>query len=104
MSNNTESNQAKPAAATENNEEWREQYKKMVRNWVPYDPRFPNQNQTRNCQQNYVDYHRCLKKKDGDEEYCAWYKNAYKQLCPPEWYERWDEQRENGTFQVRDCL
>ena len=26
---------------------------------IPFDPRFPNQNQTRNCWQNYVDFHRC---------------------------------------------
>ena len=30
---------------------------------IPYDPRFPNQNQTRNCWQNYVDFHRCQKLK-----------------------------------------
>ena len=28
---------------------------------IPFDPRFPNQNQTRNCWQNYVDFHRCQK-------------------------------------------
>lgn len=83
------------------NEEWYAKYKKVAANFVPYDPRFPNQNQTRNCQQNYVDYHRCLNKKDGDEDYCAWYKNAYKQMCPPEWYERWDEQRESGIFPTK---
>ncbi|XP_028635303.1 cytochrome c oxidase subunit 6B2 isoform X2 [Grammomys surdaster] len=27
----------------------------------PFDPRFPNQNQTRNCYQNFLDYHRCMK-------------------------------------------
>lgn len=25
---------------------------------APFDPRFPNQNQTRYCWQSYVDYHR----------------------------------------------
>ena len=85
-------------------EEIREKYKKMVANFVPYDPRFPNQNQTKNCQTNYIDYYRCLKAKNGDENYCAWYKNAYKSLCPPEWYEHWDEQRANGTFPIRDIL
>ena len=30
---------------------------------IPFDPRFPNQNQTRNCWQNYVDFHRCQKLK-----------------------------------------
>jgi len=84
------------------NPNWREEYKKIAAKFVPYDPRFPNQNQTRNCQINYLDYHRCLKKKNGDEEYCAWYKNAYEHLCPVEWYEKWDEQREKGTFAVPD--
>lgn len=98
MSNNESSSSKDSTGETE---QWREIYKKMAANFVPYDPRFPNQNQTRNCQQNYIDYHRCLNKKNGDEVYCAWYKNAYKQLCPPEWYEKWDEQREEGTFPVR---
>lgn len=96
-----ENNQAKDTLSNFD-AEFKEKYRKFLANMVPYDPRFPNTNQTRNCQQNYVDYHRCLKKKDGDEEYCHWYKNAYKQLCPPEWYEKWDEQREAGTFPVRD--
>lgn len=92
------------SAADQLDPELKEKYKAMVSRFVPYDPRFPNTNQTRNCQQNYIDYHRCLKKKNGDEEYCGWYKNAYTQLCPNEWYEKWDEQRANGTFPVRDCL
>ena len=33
---------------------------------IPFDPRFPNQNQTKNCWQNYVDFHRCQKLK-GEE-------------------------------------
>lgn len=87
-------------------EEKLEKIRNMVKNWVPYDPRFPNTNQTRNCQQNYWDYHRCLRAKNGDEEYCAWYKNAYKRLCPVEWYEHYDEQVEKGIFPplVRDEL
>ena len=35
---------------------------------IPFDPRFPNQNQTRNCWQNYVDFHRCQKIKVGRQE------------------------------------
>ena len=85
-------------------DKFREKYKKLMGSLVPYDPRFPNQNQTRNCQTNYIDYYRCLKAKNGDEEYCAWYKNAYQQLCPGEWVEKWDEQRENGSFPIRDVL
>lgn len=79
--------------------ETKEKLRKVFSKFIPYDPRFPNTNQTRNCQMNYIDYHRCLKKKE-DEDYCSWYKNAYKHLCPPDWYEKWDEQREAGTFPV----
>ncbi|CAG2120369.1 unnamed protein product, partial [Medioppia subpectinata] len=52
---------------------------------TPYDPRFPNQNQSRNCYQNYLDYHRCLKVKNDDKEYCHWYQWAYTELCPKSW-------------------
>ncbi|KAM9048825.1 cytochrome c oxidase subunit 6B2 isoform 2-T2 [Megaptera novaeangliae] len=27
-----------------------------------FDPRFPKQNQTRNCYQNFLDYHPCVKR------------------------------------------
>lgn len=84
-------------------EKWKANLRKSLSSMVPYDPRFPNMNQTRNCQTNYLDYYRCLKKKDGDEEYCAWYKNAYERLCPDEWVEKWNEQRENGLFPFKDC-
>jgi len=65
---------------------------------IPYDPRFPNTNQTRNCYQNYLDYHRCQKVKGEDYEPCEWFKKAYRTLCPRAWHEKWDEQRENGIF------
>lgn len=32
---------------------------------VPFDARFPNQNQTRNCWQNYIDFHKCINVKVG---------------------------------------
>ncbi|KAH9413766.1 Cytochrome c oxidase subunit 6B1 [Dermatophagoides pteronyssinus] len=68
---------------------------------VPYDPRFPNTNQTRNCYQNYLDFFRCQKVKGEDYEPCSWYKFAYNELCPPGWTAKWDEQRENGVFPGR---
>ncbi|KAJ6219386.1 hypothetical protein RDWZM_005198 [Blomia tropicalis] len=55
------------------------------RQTVPYDPRFPNTNQTKNCYQNYLDFFRCQKVKGEDYEPCNWYKFAYKELCPPVW-------------------
>ncbi|XP_074598932.1 cytochrome c oxidase subunit 6B [Brevipalpus obovatus] len=63
----------------------------------PFDPRFPNTNQALNCYQNYMDYHRCQKKKPGWEA-CDWYKNAYESLCPIDWYKKWDMQRKKGIF------
>ncbi|XP_054157831.1 cytochrome c oxidase subunit 6B1-like isoform X2 [Oppia nitens] len=74
---------------------------KMELKAVPFDPRFPNQNQTRNCYQNYLDYHRCLKVKNGDEDYCHWYKYVYTELCPRAWTDKWDDQRESGIFAGR---
>uniref|UniRef100_A0A3B5ADK2 Cytochrome c oxidase subunit 6B1 n=1 Tax=Stegastes partitus TaxID=144197 RepID=A0A3B5ADK2_9TELE len=52
---------------------------------APFDARFPNQNQTRNCWSNYLDYHRCQKALDAkgvDTAPCDWYKRVYKSLCP----------------------
>ncbi|XP_044278193.1 cytochrome c oxidase subunit 6B1 isoform X2 [Varanus komodoensis] len=68
---------------------------------APFDSRFPNQNQTRNCWQNYLDFHRCEKAmaaKGGDPYVCQWYKRVYQSLCPISWVTNWDEQREEGTF------
>ncbi|KAI4817319.1 hypothetical protein E4T44_10523, partial [Aureobasidium sp. EXF-8845] len=31
-----------------------------------FDARFPNQNQTKHCWQNYVDYHKCILAKGED--------------------------------------
>jgi len=35
-----------------------------------YDARFPNQNQTKHCWQNYVDYHKCILAKGEDFKPC----------------------------------
>ncbi|XP_038237137.1 cytochrome c oxidase subunit 6B1 [Dermochelys coriacea] len=71
---------------------------------APFDPRFPNTNQTRNCYQNYLDYYRCLKTlgaKGKDIKPCQWYYRVYKSLCPISWVKHWDEQRDDGTFAGR---
>ncbi|XP_060725464.1 cytochrome c oxidase subunit 6B1 [Tachysurus vachellii] len=68
---------------------------------APFDARFPNQNQTRNCWQNYLDFHRCtkaLEAKGMDTAPCDWYRRVYKSLCPISWIEKWDTQRDDGTF------
>ncbi|TSR75266.1 Solute carrier family 2, facilitated glucose transporter member 3 [Bagarius yarrelli] len=55
---------------------------------APFDARFPNTNQTRNCFQNYLDFHRCnkaLSAKGQDQTPCDWYQRVYKSLCPISW-------------------
>ncbi|KAJ7573868.1 cytochrome c oxidase subunit VIb [Mycena floridula] len=72
---------------------------KYVLQTVPFDARFPNTNQTFNCFQNYTDYFKCISAKGDDYAPCKQFKRAYHTLCPNEWIGRWDEARENGTFQ-----
>ncbi|XP_078511441.1 cytochrome c oxidase subunit 6B1 [Lissotriton helveticus] len=68
---------------------------------APFDARFPNINQSRNCYQNYRDYYRCnnaLSAKGVDTKPCEWYFKVYKCLCPVSWVTKWDEERAAGTF------
>ncbi|KAI5241403.1 hypothetical protein E4T43_05484 [Aureobasidium subglaciale] len=66
-----------------------------------FDARFPNQNQTKHCWQNYVDYHKCILAKGEDFKPCRQFFLAYRSLCPSSWATRWDDQRENGTFPAK---
>lgn len=80
-----------------------EDIKSKIKNYqtAPFDSRFPNQNQTRNCWQNYLDFHRCEKAmtaKGGDVSVCEWYRRVYKSLCPLSWVSAWDDRRAEGTF------
>merc|ERR1712018_1097684 len=68
---------------------------------VPYDPRFPNQNQTKNCWQNYVDFYRCQNLKGEDYKPCQFFFKNFMTLCPLNWIEKWNDQRENGTFPAK---
>jgi len=65
---------------------------------IPFDPRFPNMNQTRNCWQNYVDFHRCQNLKGEEYEPCQFFFKNFKTICPTAWVEKWDDQREKGAF------
>ncbi|XP_020667572.1 cytochrome c oxidase subunit 6B1 [Pogona vitticeps] len=68
---------------------------------APFDARFPNQSQAKNCYQNYLDFHRCEKSltaRGKDTYVCQWYKRVYQSLCPTSWVDQWDEQRENNCF------
>ncbi|XP_012150649.1 uncharacterized protein LOC100875499 isoform X2 [Megachile rotundata] len=65
---------------------------------APYDPRFPNQNQTKYCYTSYLDFHRCKKRHSEEYEACQYFKKVYSTMCPNAWIEKWNEQVENGTF------
>ncbi|KAG6801333.1 cytochrome c oxidase subunit VIb polypeptide 1 [Apis mellifera caucasica] len=67
-------------------------------NTAPYDPRFPNQNQTRYCYTSFLDFHRCKKRHSEDYEACQYFKKVYNAMCPNAWIEKWNEQIENGVF------
>lgn len=65
---------------------------------APFDPRFPNQNQTRYCYQSYLDHYRCKKVRGDGYEPCNYFKKVFTSMCPNAWVEKWDGQRNDGTF------
>ncbi|EDS36969.1 cytochrome c oxidase,-subunit VIb [Culex quinquefasciatus] len=68
---------------------------------APFDPRFPNTNQTKYCYQSYLDFHRCEKVKGKGANVCQYFKNCFADLCPNAWVSKWDDQRAEGTFAGR---
>ncbi|XP_057973824.1 cytochrome c oxidase subunit 6b-1 [Malania oleifera] len=102
-----ESNEANPAASEESSEineqedsgdQEAEQTPEIKLETAPADFRFPTTNQTRHCFTRYIEYHRCIAAKGEDAPECDKFAKYYRSLCPGEWIERWNEQRENGTF------
>ncbi|XP_031737981.1 cytochrome c oxidase subunit 6B isoform X2 [Cucumis sativus] len=65
---------------------------------APSDIRFPFTNQTRHCYARYLEYHRCVQKKGEHAPECKKFAKYYRSLCPGEWVEKWNEQRELGVF------
>ena len=65
------------------------------------DPRFPAQNQAKHCYTRYQEFHKCAKEKDEEDDDCKFFKRAFKSLCPNDWVEAWDEQRDAGLFPGR---
>ena len=41
---------------------------------------------------------RCAKEKDAEDPACVKYASYYRAICPTEWVDKWNEQRENGTW------
>jgi len=65
---------------------------------IPYDARFPQQNQTRHCGYYYIDYHRCHILKGEDYEPSEFFNKVYSKMCPPQWISQWDEWMAEGRF------
>ncbi|KAK9806378.1 hypothetical protein WJX72_012189 [[Myrmecia] bisecta] len=65
---------------------------------APYDVRFPSTNQARHCYTRYNEFYKCKGLKDESDPECEFYQKAYRSICPNEWVERWNEQREAGTW------
>ncbi|KAK2659803.1 hypothetical protein Ddye_006336 [Dipteronia dyeriana] len=92
-----------PAATEESSEENSgdqagEETRELRLETAPADFRFPTTNQTRHCFTRYIEYHRCVAAKGEDAPECDRFAKYYRALCPGEWVDRWNEQRENGTF------
>eukprot|EP00568_Trieres_chinensis_P001696 CAMPEP_0183302296 /NCGR_PEP_ID=MMETSP0160_2-20130417/8130_1 /TAXON_ID=2839 ORGANISM="Odontella Sinensis, Strain Grunow 1884" /NCGR_SAMPLE_ID=MMETSP0160_2 /ASSEMBLY_ACC=CAM_ASM_000250 /LENGTH=106 /DNA_ID=CAMNT_0025465047 /DNA_START=107 /DNA_END=427 /DNA_ORIENTATION=+ len=65
---------------------------------TPRDPRFPSQNQANHCWNRYNEWLLCLKSTGGDEDGCKNMRQMAVSICPTIWTEKWDEEREEGTF------
>ncbi|XP_014443706.1 cytochrome c oxidase subunit 6B1-like [Tupaia chinensis] len=80
-----------------------EEFKTQIKSYktAPFYSHFPNQNQTRNCWQNYLNFHRWKKAiiaKGGDVSVCKWNWRVYKSLCPISWISTWNDCRAEGAF------
>jgi cytochrome c oxidase subunit 6b len=64
---------------------------------TPRDPRFPTQNQANHCWNRYNEWLVCLKQ-TGDEAGCKPLRYAATKICPTIWTDKWDEERDEGTF------
>lgn len=94
-----EINEASPPVEAESeNHESADETPEIKLETAPADFRFPTTNQTRHCFTRYVEYHRCIAAKGEGAPECDKFAKYYRSLCPGEWIDRWNEQRENGTF------
>ena len=55
-------------------------------------------NRRRRTRAGYNEWVLCLKKTDGDEDACKPMRQFALSICPDDWYNKWDEEREEGTF------
>mmetsp|Transcript_11665 Transcript_11665/g.15392 ORF Transcript_11665/g.15392 Transcript_11665/m.15392 type:complete len:105 (+) Transcript_11665:135-449(+) len=64
---------------------------------TPRDARFPSQNQANHCWNRYNEWLLCVKQ-TGDQDGCKTLRQHALSICPSIWSEKWDEEREEGTF------
>uniref|UniRef100_A0A7S0GB85 Uncharacterized protein n=1 Tax=Proboscia inermis TaxID=420281 RepID=A0A7S0GB85_9STRA len=65
---------------------------------TPRQHNFPSQNQAAHCWNRYNEWVVCMKTTEGDRGKCAGSRQLAGSICPDEWQEKWDEEREEGTF------
>mmetsp|Transcript_4613 Transcript_4613/g.5050 ORF Transcript_4613/g.5050 Transcript_4613/m.5050 type:complete len:95 (+) Transcript_4613:61-345(+) len=66
---------------------------------TPTDPiHYPATNQAHYCWQKYNEFVLCIRKNNGDETPCNVKRQQALSICPLEWVENWDGQRQKGNF------
>mmetsp|Transcript_11986 Transcript_11986/g.18083 ORF Transcript_11986/g.18083 Transcript_11986/m.18083 type:complete len:86 (+) Transcript_11986:288-545(+) len=68
---------------------------------TPRSAKFPTVNQAPHCWNRYNEWVMCLKTTGNTEEgegACTQMRQLADSICPVEWAEKWDEEREDGTF------
>lgn len=68
---------------------------------TPLDSRFPTVNQANHCWNLYNEWVLCTKKAEEageNAQKCNPKRSSALAICPDEWTEKWDEDRDEGTF------
>merc|ERR1712164_69685 len=68
---------------------------------TPFDARFPQTNQAKHCYTRYNEFHKCQAENGEGAEACEPLAKFYRSICPTEWTEKWNEEREEGTWAGR---
>lgn len=82
-------------------EKTEEELKKELPFCAPFDPRFPNTNQTLHCTTSFINFYRCQKLRGEDYEPCYYFKKVFEDICPSAWIEKWHDQMARGVFPVQ---
>mmetsp|Transcript_25574 Transcript_25574/g.37632 ORF Transcript_25574/g.37632 Transcript_25574/m.37632 type:complete len:106 (+) Transcript_25574:75-392(+) len=65
---------------------------------TPRQQKFPAQNQAPHCWNRYNEWVLCLKTTKGDEKRCSMVRQYAVSICPDEWVEKWDTERDEKLF------